>query len=141
MKYATKSIAGHEADTKVDLTPMLDMVFILIIFFIVSASFTHEPGVSINRPLTNPDTAQEPSETPIFAIHSNDTVYHQSYDLEISAISAIAKRIYIEDPEQKVILRLHDNASHGTFIEVYDQLRLGGFDVKQIPIISFSDQR
>ena len=140
MKYLSRNAARSTEVSKVDLTPMLDMVFILIIFFIVSASFTQEPGVTINRPKSTPPVINETNTiTPVFTLTSTDTIQHQSYPVEIGAVSAIAKRLNTQDADQSIILRINDDASQGAFIAVYDQLRLGGFDTRQIAIVSFAD--
>ena len=111
-----------EEETIVDLTPMLDVVFIMLIFFIVTATFIKEAGVEVNRP--NADTADQKDNTTILvAINADNSIWIDKKRVDIRSIKANIERLHAENPEGGVIIQADELASVKTFTSVLDAAR------------------
>ncbi|ORE86303.1 Biopolymer transport protein [Oceanococcus atlanticus] len=110
-----------EEEGTVDLTPMLDVVFIMLIFFIVTASFIKEAGVEVNRPQAN--TAEQKNAAVLVAINADNSVWMDGRRVDIRSVRANIERLHAENPEGAVIIQADELASVKTFTEVLDQAR------------------
>ena len=107
--------------TEPDLTPMLDIVFIMLIFFIVTASFIQERGLQINHP--HPEGPPPPSKTnPTigFQIDSANRLYFEGRHIDIWAAEAILKQKTVENPKAPVVMSVMEGAHLKTVIRLYD---------------------
>ena len=119
-----------------DLTPMMDIVFIMLIFFIVTTSFVKETGVDINRP--NAETAERDEKGNILvAITQNNEIWIDKRRIDLKAVRANIERLKIEYPEGSVIIQADKEARSGLLVETMDQIRLAG--VQNIPIAPKND--
>lgn len=110
---------------EINMTPLIDMVFILLIFFIVTTSFVKETGVEVNRPAA--DTAVEQERANILvAIRANDEIWIDNRQIDRRAVRANVERLHAENPEGAVIILADQDARTGLLIEVMDQARLAG---------------
>jgi len=104
---------------------MLDVVFIMLIFFIVTATFTKESGIEINRPAAA--TAQKKERAGIMvAIDSNDRIFIQRRRIDIRAVRANIERLIAETPQAGVVVQADKGSKTGVLVEVVDQVRLAG---------------
>lgn len=110
-----------EEEGSVDLTPMLDVVFIMLIFFIVTASFIKEAGVEVNRPQAN--TAENKNASVLVAINADNSIYMDGRRIDVRAVRANIERMHAENPEGSVIIQADELASVKTFTEVLDAAR------------------
>lgn len=112
-------------DALVDMTPMLDVVFIMLIFFIVTASFVKETGVDVSRP--NADTAEQQKRANILvAITPNGEIWIDRRPVDIRALRANVERLRAENPEGTVVIQADRESQTGLLVEVMDQIRLAG---------------
>ena len=119
-----------------DLTPMMDIVFIMLIFFIVTTSFVKETGVDINRP--NAETAERDEKGNILvAITQNNEIWIDKRRIDLKAVRANIERLKIEYPEGSVIIQADKEARSGLLVETMDQIRLPG--VQNISIAAKND--
>ena len=123
-------------ESNLDLTPMLDIVFIMLIFFIVTTSFIKESGIEVNRP--NAETAERDQKGNILvAISENNEIFIDRRKVDLRAIRPNIIRLKAENPEGSVII-LADKASQtGLLVEAMDQIRLAG--VQEISIAAEND--
>lgn len=120
----------------IDLTPMMDIVFIMLIFFIVTTSFVKETGVDINRP--NAETAERDEKGNILvAITQNNEIWIDKRRIDLKAVRANIERLKIEYPEGSVIIQADKEARSGLLVETMDQIRLAG--VQNISIAAKND--
>ncbi len=123
-------------DTGIDLTPMMDIVFIMLIFFIVTTSFVKETGVDINRP--NAETAERDEKGNILvAITSSNEIWIDKRRVDLKAVRANIERLKIEYPEGSVIIQADKESRSGLLVEAMDQIRLAG--VQNISIAAKND--
>jgi biopolymer transport protein ExbD len=123
-------------DSALDLTPMLVIVFIMLIFFIVTTSFVKETGVDINRP--NAETAERDEKGNILvAITQNNEIWIDKRRVDLKAVRANIERLKIEYPEGSVIIQADKESRSGLLVEAMDQIRLAG--VQNISIAAKND--
>lgn len=112
-------------DGNLDLTPMMDIVFIMLIFFIVTTSFVKETGVDINRP--NAETAERDEKGNILvAITATNEIWIDKRRVDLKAVRANIERLKIEYPEGSVIIQADKESRSGLLVEAMDQIRLAG---------------
>jgi len=90
---------------EIDLTPMLDVVFIMLIFFIVVASFIKEAGVEVNRPDKNQPDNPEDSTSILVEVASDNQIWMENRRVDIRAVRANIQRLLAEDPKHRSRLR------------------------------------
>jgi biopolymer transport protein ExbD len=107
------------------MTPLIDMVFILLIFFIVTTSFVKETGVDVSRPSAKTAVKKELANI-LISITSNGEVWMDKRQIDRRAVRANVERMHAENPEGAVIILADKEAKTGLLIEVMDQARLAG---------------
>ena len=133
-RYNRRRQAQEEA--ALDLTPMMDIVFIMLIFFIVTTSFVKETGVDVNRP--NAETAERDEKGNLLvAITENDEIWIDKRRVDLKAVRANIERLKIEYPEGSVIIQADQRSRSGLLVEAMDQIRLAG--VTNISIAAKND--
>jgi len=119
----------HTIDKKrsaeVNMTPMIDIVFILLIFFIVTTSFVKETGVEVNRPSADTAVRQERGSI-LIAITAKGDIWMENRPVDVRAIRANVERAYAENPEAAVVITADKSSTTGLLIQVMDQVRLAG---------------
>ena len=114
-------------ETELDMTPMLDIVFIMLIFFIVTTSFVKESGVTVSTPQA--DTAAQQDNANIFiAITASGEVWVDRRPVDPRSVRAIVARLHADNPEGSVIIQSDEEASTRMLVEVMDQVRLAGVE-------------
>jgi biopolymer transport protein ExbD len=110
-----------------NITPLIDMVFILLIFFAVNASFVKEAGVEIDRPSAR--TAQIKQQANIMiAVTENDEVWVDRQRVDPRSVRGHVERLHAENPEGSVVILADEDSRTGLVIEVLDQARLAGVE-------------
>lgn len=128
---------GREDDAGIDMTPMLDIVFIMLIFFIVTTSFVKESGIDINRPSAN--TAEKKQRAHIFiAISDSGEIWVDKRRIDIRSVRANVERLHAESPEGTVVIQADKESRSGLLVQVMDQVREAG--VFNISIAASSGQ-
>jgi biopolymer transport protein ExbD len=112
---------------EIDMTPMLDVVFIMLIFFIVSTSFIKETGITVNRPSAQTAEIQEQTSL-LVAIKPNGDIWINKRLVDIRSVRSNIERLLVESPEAGVVIQADTDARTGTLIKVMDQLRMAGVE-------------
>ena len=123
-------------DSTIDITPMLDIVFIMLIFFIVTTTFIKETGVEVNRPNASTAVADERGNI-LIAITENNEMYIDKRLIDLRAVRANVERLKAENPEGSVIIQADQNSKTGLLVETMDQVRLAG--VQNVSIAAEKD--
>lgn len=112
-------------ETEINLTPMLDVVFIMLIFFIVTTSFVKEAGVSVNRPSAK--TSEQKAEANILiAIKNNDEIWIDKRMVDVRAVRSNIERLKASNMNNSVVVQSDKDARTGTLVKVMDQIRMAG---------------
>jgi biopolymer transport protein ExbD len=109
----------------VNLTPLIDMVFILLIFFLVTASFTKESGIDVDRP-TAQTAVREEHGSMIIGVSKEGEIWIDNQNIELRAVRAHVEHLHAQNPEGTVIILADENSRTGITVEVLDQVRLAG---------------
>lgn len=125
-------------DAEVDMTPMLDIVFIMLIFFIVSSTFIHESGLSLSEHKKNQDKQEnaQQAQAIVVKICSDQTVLVDERSVDIRAIRANIERKRAEGGQATVIIETTHEAGTGTLVAVMDQARAAKAQMSVAPISS-----
>ena len=123
-----KSRAREEGqDSKINLTPMLDVVFIMLIFFIVTATFVKEVGLDVNQPEDDkPKTVDPDKKSIVVRITNRDRVIIAQRDVDIRSVRANIERLHAENPEAPVIIQPHPEATTKTIVHIIDSAQQTG---------------
>lgn len=116
---------AHEDETEINITPMLDIVFIMLIFFIVTTSFTKETGAVINKPEAVTSTAKK-NGTILIGIRSNDDIWIAKRQMKLSDVRTAVERAHSENPKGSVVIIADKGARVGRVTKVMDQVKLAG---------------
>ena len=112
-------------ESDIDITPMMDVVFIMLIFFIVTATFVKESGIDVTRP--DAQTATKQNRVGILvAINECNEIWINRREVDINAVRANIERLHAENPQGGAVIQADKNAQTGTLVEVMDQIRLAG---------------
>ena len=114
-------------EPEINITPMLDVVFIMLIFFIVTASFTRETGALIDKPVANEAVALG-SGTILIGIRPNDDIWMAKHQVELRDVRQMVERARAENPEGSVVILADKGSRIGTVAQVMDQVRLAGVE-------------
>lgn len=120
-RHTDSEVDGND----IDITPMLDIVFIMLIFFIVTTSFVKESGVTVSRP--SAQTAEEKKGSNILlAIRANGEIWIDRRAIDVRAVRPNIERMKAENPEGAVIIQADEFSPTGLLVKVMDQVRLAG---------------
>jgi biopolymer transport protein ExbD len=116
-------------DNKINLTPMLDVVFIMLIFFIVTATFVKEIGLDVNQPEDDkPKTIDPDKKSIVVRITNRDRIIIAQRDVDYRSVRANIERLHAENPEAPVIIQPHPDSTTDVMIHIMDSARLAGVD-------------
>jgi biopolymer transport protein ExbD len=114
-------------EEEVNLTPMLDVVFILLIFFIVTASFVKESGMDINRPDAAMAVRKERGNI-LVAITPSGQIWIDRRQVDVRAVRANIERLHAENPQGAVVIQADRESKNGLLVEVMDAAKLAGVE-------------
>lgn len=118
---------GKYEDPEINITPMLDIVFIMLIFFIVTTSFTKETGANIVKPLAE-QAVELRNGTILIGVRPNDEIWMAKRQIELREVRQMVERARAENPEGSVVIIADRGARIGTVTEVMDQVKLAGVE-------------
>ena len=132
-----RKFSKGEDEAEVNMTPMLDIVFIMLIFFIVTASFVKESGLDINKPEDNntqndPPPPDDEKRAIAFVIDENNRISHDFLRVDISSVSSIIKKESVERPKAPVVIQAAEGSHLGLSVRIYDAARDVGISDSQI---------
>ena len=122
-----RRLRRQEEDSGIDLTPMLDVVFIMLIFFIVTTSFVKESGMDIARPSAK-KAKKKPQASIFVAITDTGEVWIDNRSVDIRAVRANIEKLHAESPEGTVVIQADKNSKTGLLVQVMDQVKLAGVE-------------
>ncbi|HVY64892.1 MAG TPA: biopolymer transporter ExbD [Gammaproteobacteria bacterium] len=126
MRKRRHAADGHESSHGIDLAPMLDFVINLLIFFIITAVFVKESGLTVNRPTSFEQERKEDSKSIQIQILDNGEIWVDNRAVDARAVRANVERLSAVNPDSGVLILAQEKAPTGTLVEVVDQVHLGG---------------
>lgn len=114
-----------EEEQQIDLTPMLDVVFIMLIFFIVTASFIKEPGMDVSRPgATTWDKIT--NQNILIAINANNEIWIDKQEVEVRSVRSVVERMHAENPKGAVVVQADNESTAEMYAAVVDAAKKAG---------------
>ena len=117
---------GEDSEEHINLTPMLDVVFIMLIFFIVTATFVKEVGLDVNQPDDSPKSEDPDKKSIVVRITNRNRIVIAQRDVDLRSVRANIERLHAENPEAPVVIQPHPDSETGTMVHVMDSARLAG---------------
>lgn len=134
-----ESLGGAEENDEINISPMIDMVFILLIFFIVTTVFVEEDGFGVDRPspTDTPEINDEEKESVTILVDNNNQIFLNDVKVALGAIRPKVSQVLSANEDAPILVEAEDAANAGLLITVMDQARLGG--AKIVSITSATD--
>jgi biopolymer transport protein ExbD len=131
-----KSASMQEEENEINLTPMLDVVFIMLIFFIVTATFIKEAGIQVERPDTVTADSQDDASI-LIAISPNDDIWIDRQKRDPRAVRSLLERLHAENPKGSIVIQADEESTHATLVIVMEAAK--GAGVTNVAIATDND--
>ncbi|QJR81592.1 biopolymer transporter ExbD [Alteromonas pelagimontana] len=123
-----KKHTSVDDEAQIDMTPMLDIVFIMLIFFIVTTSFVKEKALDVNRPEDSNANPNEPSKALSIRIDENGTITMAGREVDIRRVVANAQTFLANNNTDTAAIQADEDTEHGIVVEVMNQVKIAGID-------------
>jgi biopolymer transport protein ExbD len=128
-------INTEQDETSVDITPMLDVVFIMLIFFIVTATFVKESGIDVDKPEAATAIVEEKASI-LVAIDAKDQVWIDRRQVDVRSVRSIIERLHAENPKGSVVIQADRNSRNEVLVQVMDASRRAGvYDIALAAVV------
>ncbi len=125
MRKKRNVLSAEEEDNEINLTPMLDVVFIMLIFFIVTASFIKEAGIDVIRPDAVTADKQEDAAI-LIAISANDEIWIDRRETDPRALRTAIERLHSENPKGSIVIQADENSTNEILVIVMEAAKQVG---------------
>ena len=136
MRHHLDDIHVDEEENEINLTPMLDVVFIMLIFFIVTASFIKEAGIDVDRP-DAPSAESQDDAAILIAISANDEIWIDRRETEPNAVRGMIERLHAENPKGSIVIQADEESTHEMLVVVMEAAKQAG--VTNVAIAALKD--
>lgn len=131
-----KLFGAEEEENEINLTPMLDVVFIMLIFFIVTASFIKEAGIDVDRP-DAPSADSQDDAAILIAISANDEIWIDRRQTEPNAVRGMIERLHAENPKGSIVIQADEESTNEMLVVVMEAAKQAG--VTNVAIAALKD--
>ena len=119
------SSISTDDESEVNITPLIDIVFIMLIFFIVTATFVKEAGIDVNKP-DAPTAEVKKKANILIAIDANNNIWLDRRKIDVRSVIPNIKRLRAENPEGSVVIQADEESKNKMLVEVMDAARQAG---------------
>ncbi len=126
--------SAQRDEAEVNMTPMLDIVFIMLIFFIVTATFIRESGLDVSRPDPDEEEQQKTERAILIQVNDENDIYINRRRVDLRAVRANVERLRAENPRSPVVIQTERGARMGILVEIMDQARQANAPVSIAPL-------
>ncbi|MFT5315165.1 MAG: biopolymer transport protein ExbD [Candidatus Krumholzibacteriia bacterium] len=119
------SLRGGTGNVDINMGPLVDMVFLLLIFFVVTTSFVKETGIDVQRSTASTAEVQERGNI-LLGVNTDGEIYLEGKRIDVRSVRAHIERALAEDPEAGVVIVADKNSNTGVVVQAMDQCRLAG---------------
>jgi biopolymer transport protein ExbD len=120
-----RTLVAEEEDNEINLTPMLDVVFIMLIFFIVTASFIKEAGIQVERP-DAPTAERQEDAAILIAISPNDEIWIDRRETDPRAVRGVIERLHAENPKGSIVIQADEESTNEMLVLVMEAAKQAG---------------
>ncbi|MEJ2298681.1 MAG: biopolymer transporter ExbD [Woeseiaceae bacterium] len=125
MRKKRGALNVEEEESEINLTPMLDVVFIMLIFFIVTATFIKEAGIQVERPDAVTALKQEDAAI-LIAISPNDEIWIDRQERDPRALRGVIERLHAENPKGSIVIQADEGSTHEMLVVVMEAAKAAG---------------
>ena len=136
MRNNQGAFGQEEEGEEINLTPMLDVVFIMLIFFIVTATFIKEAGIQVDRPDTVTADSQEDAAI-LIAISAKDEIWIDKQERDPRDVRGIIERLHAENPKGSIVIQADENSHNEVLVQVLEAAKAAG--VTNVALASDND--
>jgi len=136
MRRTFSHMVEADEETEINITPMLDVVFIMLIFFIVTASFIKESGIEVDRPSAVTAVVKEKGNI-LVAITAGGQIWIDRRQVDPRAVRANIERLHAENPKGSIVIQADEGSTHETLVIVMEAAKAAG--VTNVAIASDND--
>lgn len=127
MRKRVDSLLVEEEEQGIDMTPMLDIVFIMLIFFIVTTSFVKQSGIEVEKPQAS-SVKRDKQVNIIIAITKNGEIWIDKHPVDIRVLRSTIEQLHADRPEGSLIINADQHSQNGVLVQVMDQAKLAGIE-------------
>ena len=120
-----RQLLAEEEENEINLTPMLDVVFIMLIFFIVTASFIKEAGIQVERP-DAPTAEKQEDASILIAISANDEIWIDRRETDPRAVRGMIERLHAENPKGSIVIQADEESTNEMLVIVMEAAKQAG---------------
>ncbi len=120
-----RSLRGNNKTTDINIAPLIDLIFLLLVFFMVTTSFVKETGIDVQRPSASTATLKDKGNI-LIGVSSHGQVFLDRKRIDIRSVRAHIERCLADNPEGSVVIVADKKSETGVVIQVMDQCRLAG---------------
>jgi len=122
MRRHIAAVRTEDDENEINLTPMLDVVFIMLIFFIVTASFIRETGIEAKRPdINDQPTVTDEDGAILVLISADDEIYVDNQPVDMGSVRPRIEAMSAEDPDRPMVIQTHPDSKTQTLVEILDK--------------------
>jgi len=136
MRNKSGAFGAEEEDNEINLTPMLDVVFIMLIFFIVTASFIKEAGIEVDRPVAITADKQQDAAI-LIAISENDEIWIDKKMVDPRAVRPSIEKLHAENPKGSIVIQADQDSTNEALTVVMEAAKQAG--VSNVAISALAD--
>ena len=136
MSRKKSQLGGEDEEATIDLTPMLDVVFIMLIFFIVTATFIKEAGIDVNRPYA-PTSDEQADAAILVAISANDEIWIDRSLIDPPNVKNVIEKLHQENPKGSLVIQADENSTNEMLVVVMEAAKVAG--VTNVAIAALKD--
>ena len=125
MRNKNGAFGAQEEEASIDLTPMLDVVFIMLIFFIVTASFIKEAGIDVARPVAG-TLERIPDANILIAISAGDEIWIDKKIVEPRFVKPAIERLHAENPKGSIVIQADEDSTNEALTVVMEAAKQAG---------------
>jgi len=125
MRKNNSAFDNEEEAEEINLTPMLDVVFIMLIFFIVTATFIKEAGIQVDRPNTTTAESQEDAAI-LIAISPNDEIWIDKQERDARDVRGIIERLHAENPKGSIVIQADEESTNEVLVQILEAAKAAG---------------
>ena len=122
-----RKFSKAQEEAEINMTPMLDIVFIMLIFFIVTASFIKEAGVTVEKERAS-YAEQKTKASILVAITDNDEIWINKRQVELKSVRTVIERLQAENPQGQIVVQADKEAKSGITLDVVDAIKNAGVE-------------
>jgi biopolymer transport protein ExbD len=125
MRDTFQSLQEEEEEQEINITPMLDVVFIMLIFFIVTASFVKETGIDVNKPDTDQPQSEQKKNI-LVRIDASNRIFIDGRRVDKRQVRPNIERLHAQNPQGTVVIQADNATSNEMIVAVMDASRAAG---------------